>query len=168
MSDVYNKDWVCAKCGALNGDGNFCFQCGEPKPAAPAVPAVPAPQAQPQAASKETDEDKQKANLLCIFSILCMFAAPGIAGIMTKISEVVFYGGAIEGIVNTILATFACFGWIAGIVLMIIVRVKYSDNTFGKVLMWVYIALAIIGVIVGMIVLFTVIACMHECSRGMW
>lgn len=163
MSDLNKQDWVCGKCGTLNSEGNFCCECGEPKPATPAVPVVPAPKEAP----KESEEDKKNANLLCIFSLLCMFAAPGIAGIVMKVAEVIFYGG-LEGIVTTICGTFAGFGWIAGIVLMIMVRVKYKDNTFGKVLMWLYIALAIIAVIIGMIVLFTVIACLNECNRGMW
>ena len=45
---------------------------------------------------------------------------------------------------------------IAGIVIMIIVRIKYPQNTFGKVLMWVYIVEYILLIILGIVI---VIAC---------
>ena len=50
---------------------------------------------------------------------------------------------------------------IAGIVLVIYVRVKYPKNIFGKVLMWIYIVLAVLILIAFIVML---VACTLACS----
>ena len=51
--------------------------------------------------------------------------------------------------------------------LMIYVRVKYPNNIFGKVLMWIYIALIVIGIIVLSVVIISCGIAFGACVNGM-
>ena len=79
------------------------------------------------------DDETREANKLCIISLICYVVAPAIFGILSYIP------GA--NIVSQILSTLA---FLTAIITMIICRVKYPNNKFGKVLMWVYIILTVI------------------------
>ncbi|SHM45997.1 hypothetical protein [Ruminococcus flavefaciens] len=69
-------------------------------------------------------ESENKANTMCGISL-------GLMGM-----------GFILAIIGGAILTFPC--WIAAIILMIIVRVNYPQNTFGKVLMIIYIIFGIL------------------------
>lgn len=56
---------------------------------------------------------------------------------------------------------------IAALALMIYVRVKYPNNIFGKVLMWIYIALIVIGIIVLSVVIISCGIAFGACVNGM-
>lgn len=122
-------------------------------------------------------EQNKKANTLCICSVLSFFCPYILAGIMfgimlmlsriTGISIDNFQNSFIPGtdknigILETIWGIGYLFtlilchiGPIVSFILMIVVRVKYPKNVFGKVLMWVY----IIGFACFIIFVFTVIA----------
>ena len=47
---------------------------------------------------------------------------------------------------------------------MIIVRVKYKNNTFGKVIMWIYIILLALGIIAVIILIVTCVNIIRECN----
>lgn len=116
-----------------------------------------------------TPEEKKKANCLCVLS-LCLCYGPIVLGGFIMAGYLIVHDITIfQPFINsldeneslatglTLLAeTVQSLCFIAAMVIMIVVRVKYPDSTFGKVLMWIYIVQIILLVVT---VLVTVIAC---------
>lgn len=86
---------------------------------------------------EQEKHDNSQANLLCTISVILTFGVSLIIHLF-PILDVVEY------------ITSSCS--LAGLVLMIIARVKYPKNTFAKVLMWLY----IIGIIISTILMIAV------------
>lgn len=132
----------------------------------------------------ETLEDKKKANLLCIISIL-LFIVPSLIAIIMAIviaSIDLSSGGnllsslysaslnspvdlgitsQIMGISYVVMMGISHFARIASFVMMIVIRVKYPKNTFGKVLMWIW----IVGILIVIsFVIFAVVSCINFIS----
>lgn len=132
----------------------------------------------------ETLEDKKKANFLCIISIL-LFIVPSLIAIIMAIviaSIDLSSGGnllselysaslnspvdlgitsQIMGISYVVMMGISHFARIASFVMMIVIRVKYPKNTFGKVLMWIW----IIGILIIIsLVIFAVVSCINFIS----
>lgn len=109
-------------------------------------------------------EEKKQANKLCIISMILMFAPIVIIFIKDIILGVMYDTGTEEFLYNiagsyvleSTLAFLLIGCGIAALVLMILVRVKYPQSVFGKVLMWLYIVLAILVVV---FIAVTIIAC---------
>lgn len=122
---------------------------------------VPAPSATPNQPKVKTPED-ELATKLCIASLICYFGAPVISSILSSISDFTssFSSNDVDSLVSNAMflpiGLVLAFGPLAGIILMIIARVKAPKNTFGKVLMWVYIVLFILKLlaIIAIILLF--------------
>lgn len=104
-----------------------------------------------QQAGGETPEEKKNANRLCIISLV-LYLSPIIWGLFNSRGF-----GLISG---------ACS--IAAIVLMIVARVKYPKNTFAKVLMWIYIAFFILGVITLILAWIFLIEIINSCAGAPW
>lgn len=112
-------------------------------------------------------------NKLCIIS-LCLyigryFASAIVYGIYVAITRTLteinpgsegylslFYG--LCGVVDIAMA-------IAAYILVVLCRVKYKENRFGKVLMWVYIALFIANVILVVVGILAFAILCYECAR---
>ena len=97
-----------------------------------------------------TEEDRKKANLLCIISLACYFFIPVVgsgvsSGLASAMSTASGSSGAVDYLYN-IITGIGSISWIAAWVLMIYVRVRYSKSIFGKVLMWVYISFIVIAI----------------------
>ena len=107
-----------------------------------------------------TKEQKKKANILCIVSIVLGFVVPLICGALCY----VFEDNGMETMSAMILFP-AAFCFLAGIALMVIVRAKYSRSVFGKVLMILYIVCGAIGVIGAV---FIIGACLTVCTDPTW
>lgn len=109
-------------------------------------------------------EDKKQADKLCIISMILMFAPMAVIFIKNIIlgllfdagKEEIYYNIASSYVLGSILTFLMAGCGIAALVLMILVRVKYPQSVFGKVLMWLYIALAILVVV---FIAVTIIAC---------
>ena len=86
-------------------------------------------------------QSRKRANLICIISS-CLMVAPFFIFFIWAM----FHGDNFEFLDNIILSIIGILP-LASIVLMVFVRIKYPKNTFGKLLMWVYIALAVIAVL---------------------
>ena len=99
-----------------------------------------------------SDDRKDKANLLCILSLVVTFASSIPLGILIFLFP----------ILKPVLSSLYGICPMAGIVLMIIARIKYPESKFAKVLMWMYIFIIIL-VIIGAILL--VIACSTACRN---
>lgn len=101
--------------------------------------------------------NNKKANKLCLISLACavgpwlLWRLPGRLLVYAEGSGTV----AILGTLSNIFSALSGIGWLAAIVLMIYVRVKYPKNVFGIILMVLYI-LVIILVIAFIIFIITV------------
>jgi len=134
-----------------------------PAPEPTSAPAEVVPPA-PSAASNQkvkTPED-ELATKLCIASLICYFGAPVLSSILSSVSDFTssFNSSSVDDLVSNAMfwpiGLVLALGPLAGIILMIIARVKAPKNTFGKVLMWVYIALFILKIlaVIALILLF--------------
>ena len=126
----------CSRCGQeiVPGD-SFCTCCGLAIPNAQQPTPVPV--------QKPIANDNQKANQLCIFSLLLYLAAPFVLGILGIFISAIFKNETID-IGTSLLGVIAR---IAAIVMVIVARVKYPTSKFAKVLLWIYIGLFIAGLL---------------------
>ena len=153
----------CQNCGnkIIKGD-SFCTNCGTPANATATPQVTPAP---------VKSEDDKKANKLCTISLILKYGVGMVLGAIYGVIEGlgskfnIALNGSGSSIFEWILTTCSFAAGIAAFVLMIIVRVKYPKNTFGKVLMWIYIAEIIVAVI-SMIVLFIMCMSCIDSLRG--
>lgn len=128
----------------------------------------------PKNKQEYTPEQKRLATKLCVISLI-LYIAPHLAYLLTGI--VTYVTEAYTSISTTYtsydsydtaaIASLLIFGLafmsnIAGIVLMIIARVKFPKFTFAKVLMWVYIGITIL---VAITIAVICISCYYLCSQ---
>lgn len=123
--------------------------------------------------NQEMDESKRNktANILCLISVLCMFL-PIIVDVVFSLFSIFTNEWAMENMdnwlaVNSVSQVVVGLGsivqpllFVAAIVLVIVVRVKYRESTFGKVLMWIYI---VFGIIMAITFVLLCIACSMTC-----
>lgn len=111
-----------------------------------------------RAPSDLTPEENKRANILCVCSIIMLFIGPAF---FMALSEGMGWTQSDYGYrVNNMLATLSFMGaWI----MVIYVRVRYKANTFGRVLLWVYIIL-MITLVVGVILFMA--ACNAMCRSA--
>ena len=99
---------------------------------------------------EEKASRRKKGNLLCFISIglqVLPYITSGIlSGIMESINNLTGSNSSLS-ILSSILSIATGGSYIGSWVLMIIARVKYKENKFAKVLMWVYIGLTIAYVV---------------------
>lgn len=110
-------------------------------------------------------DDERKANVFCIASLICVFLPR-----VLQFLGYLLFGTLLQQVgresvlydrISGALSAFGILSLIAGIVLVIYVRVKYPKNIFGKVLMWIYIVLAVLILIAFIVML---VACTLACS----
>ncbi len=117
----------------------------------------------------QTENNKQ-ANKLCILSLLCVFLPILLSTSLSPVLSGLFKtsdagtDNTLWDITGNILGIAGLLLLIAGIGLMIYVRVKYPTNTFGKVIMWLYIVLAILSIIALIITMVVCYSAMATCG----
>ena len=107
-----------------------------------------------------TAEEKKRANGLCVISLILGFAVTLILGAISLFLD----NNGMETLSAYVLFP-ASASFLAGLVLMIIVRIKYSRSLFGKILMVIYIvfiAAAVVGTA------YLLISCLTACSDPRW
>lgn len=109
-------------------------------------------------------EDKKSANILCIISVLCFFAVPSVLAALMELIHNINYD--IYDVFDHIASSVSVASFIVAMTLMILVRVKYPNSVFGKVLMWLYIAVIVLAVI-GFFFLLAFIYILCSGCRGM-
>ena len=137
----------CKNCGKEMPEGNqFCIYCGTP-----IGDGLVNPETNPQPSNPVVTDDDKEAKKLCIASLICMYGASLISGVLSYILPPL----------APLFGTCAGLSPIAAIVLMIMARVKYPKNKFAKILMWVYIVQIILALILFIII---VVVCFYTCS----
>lgn len=108
-------------------------------------------------------EENERANILCVISLVCEVIPLFLNGIVTSLMTVVddWERSDFSTVLYGVTSSLSGILFIAGIVLLIIVRVKYPKNVFGKVLMWVYI---VIGVIMLLLLIAAVVLLIVACN----
>ena len=110
-------------------------------------------------------DDERKANVFCIASLICVFLPR-----VLQFLGYLLFGTLLQQVgresvlydrISGALSALGILFLIAGIVLVIYVRVKYPKNIFAKVLMWIYIVLAVLILIAFIVML---VACTLACS----
>lgn len=96
--------------------------------------------------------DYSKAKIMCIASVVLTYFS---AGILALVSQLV-------PVLEKLLTSIAGLCPVAGVVLLVMVRVKYPDYKPGKIIMWIYIILLALSII-----LFIALAafCYYTCSQ---
>lgn len=109
------------------------------------------------AAQEESPEEKQKANKLCIISLVMMYGGGALFSLFNKLGS--------DGLLE-MLSVLSLFSSLAAFILMIVVRVKYPKNKFGKTLMIIYLVQLILGVL-AFIALLAFCGAIASSCRGM-
>ena len=110
----------------------------------------------------KTPED-QLADKLCTISLICYFGAPILSTILSTISSTASdltssfsssnVNSALSSAIFWPIGLVLALGPLAGIILMVIARIKAPKNTFGKILMWIYIGLFILKLLLALLLL---------------
>ena len=141
-------------------------QMQQPYMQQPYVQQMP-PQMPPQQKSNDiSPEDNHTANIYCVISLFCTFAIPLAAMIILPAMARIFGSGENDGttsIFSSALSTICGLSHLAGWVLMIVTRVRFPKNKFGKVLMIVYLALLALVVIGIIVLIISCIKCLQDC-----
>ncbi len=94
-----------------------------------------------------TNEDRKKANILCIVSLICFFVVPSLEVAFFKMINTISVNLSGNTTSEIVRGGIGSISFMAAWALMIYVRVRYKKSIFGKVLMWLYISMVIIFVI---------------------
>lgn len=149
----------CINCGSqVNDDDKFCLRCGalQKGDLQPNQVVITRNNVEPQQVAYEktnTPADNHLANVLCIISLCLYFVAPSMFTFLSACFDESF--PALSGLFMLI----SISSFLAAYVLMIIARVKCPKSTFAKVVMWIYIALLILGIITWVIIFAACGAC---------
>ena len=147
----------CEKCGnELESGSKFCAGCGskvteEKKEVVKAEPV-----------KAEPVTNKQGGNIFGILALCLYFGTYLVYGLLYGLLYTYDYDSIIFRYLSSAAGTLP----IAGIVLMIIGRVKYPNNKFLKVVMWIIIVAAIITCIAAVIFLVTCFASCLACAAS--
>lgn len=110
-------------------------------------------------------EDNKKANKLSLISLALFFGPSILTGVIVPIVGSITEGsGSVYNMLTGILSMIDGSAWLASIIIMIIVRVKYPKNVFGKVIMWIYILLIILSVVLFAIVMISCAIMCRSCQ----
>ena len=134
----------CNNCGSkLEKEEVYCGNCG--------TKINQHIQVQENKIKLETNEEKKSANKLCIIAVILSVGSSVLLSIFNSNYK------EIQKILSPIL--FLCK--LTAIVIVIVTRVKYPNNVFAKVLMWILI-IEIVSII--LFSLFTMMVCNYFCS----
>lgn len=112
----------------------------------------------------EAERKNKLATRLCIISLILNVGGTTAVGVVAGIlSEL---GSDFTDALSTACTGLISATYIASIVLMIIARVKSKKNTFGKVLMWVYIAEVALYIIAIILIVIFAAALIASCGGG--
>lgn len=153
-----NSQGQCPKCGAAADSNSAHPEYSSPPP--PEYRNVPPPEYGNVPPPPTQRSDTFNERLLCIIALVLLFIPlpaimfiSGVSSLFSDESPEHFYN------ITYSLLTLCP---LAGIVLMIIARVKYPQSRFAKVVMWIFIVTISISVILTII---AVVSCMIACNE---
>ena len=145
----------CSKCGEALIPGNrFCTNCGTS--ITTVATAIQTNQAIPVVYQSNDIDDNKKGNMLCVYSLLSYFLGPIVVAV------IIFFLNILSAGATSFLSFFSVTPRIAAYVLVGVARSKYPNNTFSKILMWVYIGLFALGFIIGVLVIILIIIALYN------
>ena len=157
----------CSNCGSPVGDNEkFCKVCGTPVNVQASTPVMQQAPVYQQPVSEQSvstpkrgrtygPQERRKANKLCILSLILGVGVPLVIGILLGMAKNFGLSADYSNYYSILLISELPISaaMIAGIVLMIVVRVKYSKSKFGLVLMIIYCVYLAVALIFFMIAL---------------
>ena len=156
----------CTECGKkLAKNVKFCSGCGkEVKEAITETQYV-----EEKVVVSKPQDNNHLANVLCTISVSLYFGMPFITfifycftgGLMSYGDD---YTTAIASFFSSIVGILSSLSTLAAYVLMIVARVKCPQNTFGKILMWVYIALFVMGIVMSIVLMVACVGILASCG----
>lgn len=113
--------------------------------------------------------DEHKANTLAGVSLACLIGSKVTIIISNIVIMLTLNKESAIDIITNLFSGLAGIASLVGLVIMIMTRVKYPRNRFGKAVMWIYIIIGIlelIAVIVATVAcIITAAACIESCSN---
>ncbi len=133
----------CVKCGKeIEKDINYCPYCG----------------CMVNTINKENKEIEKEANFFGLMSAILFYGG----GLVTS-SFITFLPSNLRNTISTMSGLFP----LAGIVIMIIGRIKYPDNKLLKIIMWCIIVTTIVSVLFfALFFMWCIVTCSHTDIRG--
>ncbi len=157
---------ICRHCGKEHvGEGEFCPFCGLKNDAAEGevLSTADSDNAPPE---EEMHGDKPQTKLLCILSLIFGFGAPAVVYAGNELLDILFRDVSFVQKMTDFAGEIAVLFPVAGLVLMIVARVKDPKSKFGKIVMWIYIAATILAVILAVILIFAFVYAMVSCCES--
>ena len=114
--------------------------------------------------SEDPGTRKKKANILCSVSLGLNIIPFVLILILISSGSADIDNRELGNLLADLIVSLIGGSYIASWVLMIIARVKYKESVFAKVLMWVYIGLAILGTIACMALIAMCITTIRDCT----
>jgi len=111
-----------------------------------------------------SEQDKRTCNIVCVTSLVLLLVPIvfGIGG--SVISSLLSTGNNVLSNLSGSLSMVLGASPITGLILMIIARVKFPQSRFAKVVMWIYIVIAILVVIATTIFIIIMAIFCGECA----
>lgn len=106
--------------------------------------------------------------MYCVASLLCTFVIPLATMMVSGMLVNVFVSvdnDTTTSLLSSVVSTISGLSHLAGWVLMIITRVRFPKNKFGKVLMIVYLSLLALVVIGIVVLIISCIKCLQDCPQ---
>lgn len=155
---------ICPNCGNQNNNLNFCTNCGcklgdviveqdvLEKQAAIQQPVTPV------ADPEQDKKDLEIGNKLAIISLVLAYGAG-----MLELIVALIVPKEVSGLFTSLLSLCP----LAGLVTMVVGRVKYPKNTFLKVVMWIFIINIILAIIAGIVITIIFIVACASCANNL-
>ena len=160
----------CTECGKkLTKNTKFCPECGKEVEVKEAVVETPVVVEEKPVVVEQPKDNNHLANVLCTISVCLYFGMPLISFIVYFITGGIMSVGddastAIASFFSSVVGILSSCSTLAAYVLMIVARVKCPSNTFGKVLMWVYIALFVMGIVMAIVLMVACVGMLAACG----
>ena len=148
----------CTNCGnELSKNSMFCPNCGTKNKEEIIKP------------NDNENTNNHLANVLCTISLCLYFGTPLLSFIVYFFSFGLSFNNdsavsAIGTLTTSIMSILSSVSTLAAYVLMIIARVKCPKSTYAKVVMWLYIALFVMGLVTMVVLLITCAGILAECG----